>query len=139
MYTLPVPPGAPLEYMNCCQPKQVGFSVGKQSKVVNGLVLSCSEKTSGRRGRTPLTNPLMLVTPITLSNDPTAPVRVPVSSAEKSLPSPAATGRGPIAGVLGWSCGVVQATSCHSSRGYFALKQPFFGRGTSAIALFHSS
>jgi hypothetical protein len=50
------------------------------------FVLSCSEKVFGTAGGTPLIYPASLVTPITLSNDPTAKDIAP--DAEASLPFP---------------------------------------------------
>jgi hypothetical protein len=78
----------------------------------------------------PYASPVSLVTPVTLSKDPTAVDMWPVTSAETSFPLPTVRGRGPRAGGFGTAGGVVHGTSCHSVLGYEDVKHPFFGRGT---------
>src|SRR6266851_7965074 len=130
---------SPLEYTNCCQPTHCdGFRVPLQAEVVKKFALSWSEKVSGCGGGLPLTFPLSLVTPVTLSKDPTASDMWPVTWAETSLPFPTVSGRGPRAGGYGRAGAVVHGTSCHSGLGYEDVKHPFFGRGTRAMPLRHS-
>src|ERR1700722_5269774 len=77
--------------------------------------------------------PVSLVTPVTLSKEPTASDMWPVTWAETSLPLPTVSGRGPRAGRYGIAGAVVHGTSCHSVLGYDDVKHPFFGGGTCAM------
>ena len=106
-------------------------------EVVKKFALSWSEK--------PLTPPglLRLVTPVTLSKDPTASEMWPVgwvTSAETSVPLPICSGwrRPPRAGGYGRAGGVAHGISCHSLLGYEDVKHPFFGWGIRAMPLRHS-
>ncbi len=122
-----------LEYTNCCQPLHIGFGEGLQTEVVKKLELSWSEK--------PLTpfGSVTLVTPVTLSKDPTASDMWPVTWAETSMPLPTWSVRPlPRAGGYGRAGAVVHGTSCHSGLGYEDVKHPFFGRGTRAMPLCQS-
>src|SRR5208282_128519 len=116
---------------NCCQPWQAdGFAAPLQAEVVKVFALSWSEKLLATSRGTPPTYPLSLVTPATLSKDPTASDMEPDDTwAAKSLPLPTVSGRRPRAGGYGCSGGVAHGTSCHSVFGYVALKHPFFGMG----------
>lgn len=84
---------AEFEYTNCCQPLHFGSVALPQVGVVKVFVLSCSENALA------VPAPLSLVTPVTLSKDPTAWDIVPVTTwAEASLLPPPPTTRGPRAG-----------------------------------------
>jgi hypothetical protein len=100
---------------------------------VKVFALSWSEKVLATGGATPSTSPLSLVTPVTLSKDPTAEDMEPVTWAEKSLPLPTLSDRGPRAGGYGAGGAVVHGTDCHWVFGYVALKHPFFGIGARDI------
>src|SRR5258706_13415744 len=79
-----------LESTNCCQPLEFEFGEPLQAEVTKKLELSWSEKL--------LAGPesVTLVTPVTLSKDPTASDIWPVVTwAETSLPLPTVSGRGP--------------------------------------------
>jgi hypothetical protein len=80
--------------MNCCQPSHFGFAAPLQAGTLlllfrNVFVLSWSAKLLRPLGS------LTLVTPVTLSKDPTAEDMVPDDRAEKSLPLPTVSGLGP--------------------------------------------
>jgi hypothetical protein len=94
---------------NCCQPWHPDAPL--QTEVLKKFVLSWSEKLLSPLGS------LSLVTPVTLSKDPTADDMVPDDRAEKSLPLPTVSGLGPRAGGNGRVGPVVQGTSCHSMLG----------------------
>jgi hypothetical protein len=117
----------------------------------NWLEFSWSEKALG-----PPTVPVSLVTPVTLSNDPTAldmqPGKVlqftnpygelPIASADASFPLPTLSGRGPRAGGYGSAGAVVQDTSCQSVLGYEDAKHPLLDggiRAMPALQFFNSS
>src|SRR5271155_1011601 len=97
----PLPPQPPLLKMNCCQPVQP--EVWPHADVVNIWVLSWREKTPGLC--LPFRSMYSLVTPVTLSNNPSATEMKPdAGSAEKSVPFPTVKGRTPRArkkGVFG--------------------------------------
>jgi hypothetical protein len=77
--------------------------------------------------------PVSLVTPVTLSKDPTAMDMWPVTWAETSLPLPTVFGQDPHSGGNGIAGGVVDRTSCPSVLGWEDVKHPVFGWGTCAM------
>src|SRR4051794_13482621 len=89
-------PGLVLEYTNCSQPWQFAgiaapLHIGVPEKK---FVFSCSEYVSGTCPPVPFTCPVSIVTPVTLSKDPTAVDMRPDTWAETSLPFPTTLGPG---------------------------------------------
>jgi len=71
---------------------------------------------------------LSLVTPVTLSKNPTAEDIGPeIEVATQSVVLPTIWARRPRAGGCGYGGAVVQGTSRHSVLGYEDVKHPFFG------------
>src|SRR5580704_9690853 len=122
-----------LVYINCSQPKQFGMLLQFAVVVLKKFEFSCSEKVLATCGPVPPTCPASVVTPLTLSKEPTALDMWPVTWATTSLPLPTVSGRAPAAGGYGRTGAFVQGISCHSVFGYAAVKQPCFGTGTFAI------
>jgi hypothetical protein len=140
-----------LENTNCCQPSQIRNRLAwrhcwhadgsaapsqLQAEVVKKFVLSWSEKELAELAiGTPFaSSSLSIVTPVTLSKDPTAADTVLVARAIQSTSLPTVSGRAPRAGGYGRGGAVVHGTSCHSVLGYEDLKHPFFRTGVRDMA-----
>src|SRR3954471_11589347 len=122
--------------MNCCQPRHPGLGDGPHAGVEKNWVLSWSEYAEAP----PLAVLSMLVTPDTVSNEPSAAeIRPLLTRAAQSVPLPTVCGRRPLTGGYGRSGGVAHATCFHSTRGNSDLKHPLSGIASSRIAVCQSS
>ena len=107
-----------LSNTNCCQPKHSdGYIAPLHVEVAKKFELSWSEKMLACVVPVYGLIPVSLVTPVTLSKDPTAIDILNGVSAETSAPLPTMAGLGPRAGINGIAGAVVHGTSRHTLLG----------------------